>query len=710
MSRTIDALKRVNATARVEHDPVLRAAVLAAVLLAFILTAVSGLLGWGEVAVVTLLTSAASLWAWRRRADVTHGTKVVVALGALFSLYRFFTEAALSGSIDDVREPLTRLFVFVQLLHAADTPSRRDVVFGLVSSVVVVALSATGEPGPAFVVLAVAYLAAAVLALARAQESAAREEVEQLAAEERWSAARCRAVGAREPLTHGAARHLRGLVPVLAAGAVVFVLVPTTASQTRLAGLPFSGGGGLPVGTGAVENPGLPFEGDPGDRTERGPFDPSAYFGFAQSVDIRTSGTLSDEPVLKVRTDRPRLLRGIVFDTYDGAGWTRPEDEPEPISGIPAAIPGLQPTDARPERLVQTIELLDDTPNLIFAAAEPRQVWLAGGSVLPWDDGTITTPVIMDEGTVYSVVSADDRTPRRVLRGAVTPTGTDPDDVARWTALPEDLPQRVRDLAASLTAGEASPYAKAEAVEDWLGANVEYTLDAPPAPLGGDAVDQFLFETRRGWCEPIASSMVVLLRAAGVPARFATGFMPGSRGVISGQWTVLQSDAHAWVEVAVPGHGWVAFDPTGAVPLATDPQAEVQRIPLALALGWVRDRLPEGRALVLTLALGAAVAGLLAGSTIAGRRLLRERRERRLPAWDRLVARLGRGGVTGAPWQTPREYVEAVRRARPDLPVDDLERLRAAEEDRRYRPDPPVRDDAEDEDGALGRVLELLDR
>ena len=98
--------------------------------------------------------------------------------------------------------------------------------------------------------------------------------------------------------------------------------------------------------------------------------------------------------------------------------------------------------------------------------------------------------------------------------------------------------------------------------------NTEYSLDAPLSPRGVDVVDDFLFESQLGWCEQIASSLVVMARIAGVPARLTTGFAPGEWDAVGGRFVVRERDAHAWAEVWFPTYGWVTFDPTAQVPLA----------------------------------------------------------------------------------------------------------------------------------------------
>jgi protein-glutamine gamma-glutamyltransferase len=83
--------------------------------------------------------------------------------------------------------------------------------------------------------------------------------------------------------------------------------------------------------------------------------------------------------------------------------------------------------------------------------------------------------------------------------------------------------------------------------------------------FGANSADEFWFDRREGFCEHIASSFVILMRALGIPARIVTGYQGGERNPVDGYWIVRQSDAHAWAEVWIAGQGWVRVDPTAAV-------------------------------------------------------------------------------------------------------------------------------------------------
>lgn len=134
----------------------------------------------------------------------------------------------------------------------------------------------------------------------------------------------------------------------------------------------------------------------------------------------------------------------------------------------------------------------------------------------------------------------------------------------RYLQLPEDLPQRVRDLAASLTASFDNDYDKAKAIEKYLAANYSYNLDVPPVPRDRDFVDYFLFDQAEGYCTYFASAMAVLARCAGLPARYVEGYMlPPEPVEGSNSWFIITNiQAHAWVEIYFEGYGWLPFEPT----------------------------------------------------------------------------------------------------------------------------------------------------
>ncbi|HTE39504.1 MAG TPA: transglutaminase domain-containing protein, partial [Steroidobacteraceae bacterium] len=132
------------------------------------------------------------------------------------------------------------------------------------------------------------------------------------------------------------------------------------------------------------------------------------------------------------------------------------------------------------------------------------------------------------------------------------------------TALPAIGNARARAFAKALRASVADDAAFIAALLDKI-RKEQYFYTMTPPLLGDDSVDDFLFETRSGFCEHFASAFAVLMRSVGIPSRVVTGYQGGEYNEIGDYLLVRQSDAHAWVEVWLEGRGWLRVDPTAAV-------------------------------------------------------------------------------------------------------------------------------------------------
>ncbi|WP_342462929.1 transglutaminase domain-containing protein [Ureibacillus sp. FSL K6-8385] len=137
----------------------------------------------------------------------------------------------------------------------------------------------------------------------------------------------------------------------------------------------------------------------------------------------------------------------------------------------------------------------------------------------------------------------------------------------KYLQLPESLPRRVIDLAEEIVKGKESDYEKARAIESYFGKNgFRYETKGVPVPEENqDYVDQFLFETKFGYCDNFSTAMVVMLRAVGIPARWVKGFAGGDLIDREGEldtYKITNNHAHSWVEAYIPEAGWVPFEPT----------------------------------------------------------------------------------------------------------------------------------------------------
>ena len=528
-------------------------------------------------------------WSYRRRRRPNVLLKVLLAVALLAVLGQFLGQVRAVATVDQARIPLATLFLWVQVLHAFDVPRRRDLAFSVVSSLILMAEAGSLALTTGYVLFLVPWAACAGVWL----RLSARPRPDRLTIP-----VSVRRVAPNGP-HRGVPRAIRSgaftATAVLCAGFLVFLAMPRV-TGTLLKTPPFSLRHPSPVSgfDGGVQNPGLTSSAD-----GVADFAPDAYPGFSDVVDLRSRGHLSDEIAFRVRSPQAALWRAETFDTYDGVTWTMRDDRTEPVGrdadGMSydprwsAGQPGATVT-----QMMQTFYIDTPQPNVLFAAANAEKVYFPSGGLRVDRSGSIRSPILLDEGLVYSVESWVPSFDPGYLR-SVPPQV--PERIAdAYLQVPDELPDRVEGLTRGITSGVSTAYDRAEAVQTWLRANTVYDLDVPRDPEGLDAVDHFLFVTRRGFCEQIASSMAVMLRTIGIPTRLVTGFGPGTRNPLTGYLEVRQSDAHAWVEVYLGRDaGWVPFDPTFGVPSVNPSGADrFMAGPVFAAIGrFLQDAAPE---------------------------------------------------------------------------------------------------------------------
>ena len=143
------------------------------------------------------------------------------------------------------------------------------------------------------------------------------------------------------------------------------------------------------------------------------------------------------------------------------------------------------------------------------------------------------------------------------------------------------ISKRVTDLVKEITRNVQTPYEKAIALRDYLRNNYNYKLNAEKPPANRELTDFFLFELKEGHCEYFATTLAVMARLAGLPARIATGFSPGNYNTLTNAFDVYEYHAHAWTQIFFDDKGWLTFD-------ATPPQNIISRT-TPLGIGMLRD-------------------------------------------------------------------------------------------------------------------------
>ncbi len=438
-----------------------------------------------------------------------------------------------------------------------------------------------------------------------------------------------------------------------------------------------------------------------------------------------------NEPIdllrLETDVDDPGYLRSVTVDRYDTEqGWT--SGDPGTLLPLDAQLPRPHPK-ASGREVKARIEVLGHDDRFLPVPTAPLAVRLDGkrdGWRLDPTAGSVVGEGVTSASRSYEVSASEVRpTPEQLQAAPPLRPGHPVRD--RFTALPP-LDPRVQAQVDALVDGVEGGYDRVRRILDFLtdpANGFEYALSTAPGTSGDDLVD-FLAE-RRGYCEQYAGAMAVMVRAAGMPARVALGYTPGT--VQEDRSRVITSDdAHAWVEVYFYDLGWVPFDPT---PIDVDrrtelpwaprvtPEAFPEQSPLLpeispdqlLLLDPVVPRGSEldasdavgdtsagadGRSWPFRVGLGALAAAALA--LPAGLRLLQRRRRLAVGTpralWDELTATADDLDVARDPAWTPREAGRtlAARTAGPDGAAA-VGRLARAEELASYGPAPEARDD-----------------
>ncbi len=569
----------------------------------------------------------------------------LVGVGALVALAMVLAASGqLDGLLSILRGPLPQLLLVLIVLHGFEARDRRTVRVGLgISAVVLMYASAfrvDGSIGWWLIVWALCFWLA-ISRLGAPTEVAAAAAV--------YPVVPNRAVRSGAWLFGSVALAFALLIVVPVPRGPARLTLPTLITDER----PISTPGALVGPDGEVRD-----ESSGSDAPSRAPAgQPGGYNGFASTMDTSVRGALGDEVVMRVRASAADFWRAQTFSTFDGRMWFAddevgtlrdgPQIEVPPAFGdVGEMFIGDAAVDH--EEFIQTFYIESDMPNVIFGAYRPAEV-IVDASVWTRNDGAIRASTVFIAGSVYTVVSrrpivdADQLRTQGHSGQRLSQQGVEAFD--RYLTVPATITQRTRDLAAELAAGHTTTYDIVRSYEDWMSRNVQYDLSAPVPAAGTDAVDDFLFNTRLGFCEQIASALTIMLRTQGVPARLATGYASGQRDRIAGVYEVRASDAHAWVEVWFPESGWQAFDPTASVPLTAE--SAVSSVGADLLAG-IADYVSTHRSLVLIVVVGA---GSLTAAVLALRDIRRRARRGR---WgllqDRFAERAVRlGGTRGAP-------------------------------------------------------------
>ena len=368
--------------------------------------------------------------------------------------------------------------------------------------------------------------------------------------------------------------------------------------------------------------------------------------------------------------------RGPVLWKFDGRTWTGGQN-------TRAVAPHLSDTS---DPVEYTVTLEPHNRNWFFALDMPDRISVPARLTY---DFQLLSPKPVRERTIYHARSELDYRANPIESGI---------QLERALQMPSGLDPRSVELARNwrMQSGSDAEIVR-RALDYFHGQNFRYTLDPRPA----DSIDEFLFETRQGYCEHYASGFVFLMRAAGIPARVVTGYLGGEYNSIGNYYIVRQSDAHAWAEVWLKGAGWQRIDPTAAIsperverglstveaaaPGTMGRTAWLQGLRMdwdALSYRWnlwvigynsqrqfaYLSRMGlASTALQVSYLTGAIGLIIFLFALFMLRGLFKKKRDRIQSAWLKVCRKLARAGLPRAPHEGPQDYAMRVSKARPDL-------------------------------------------
>jgi transglutaminase-like putative cysteine protease len=567
---------------------------------------------------------AGASWSWRQRHKSNMAVKFLLAIGMIAALIVFFTSLLAGRELNDTRLALAELLVQVQVLHSFDLPRRKDLGYSMMIGLILLGVACTLSQTMIFGLWLLLFLAIALPVLVLDYRS--RLGLSNWQRQPTPSTAKASSRWQGLPLTFGI---------ILSLGLLLFALMPRLPGY-QLRSFPMS----APIETQQkfdneqVINPGYIRGGQGNNRQARGgrgrspesgagEMDNTFYYGFGSKINQNLRGKMTEQVVMRVRSQAAGFWRVMAFDRYTGQGWEASRnDQTKTITRMPWSYQFFPTQKVRLNKtkpVVQTYTMVSDLPNVIPALDQPREVYFPTQEIaIDYEDG-LRSPVALTEGLTYTVVSDVPYRDRQRLQSAQSQF-PDPKRPNPYGEVSPKLQPKLKKLAETLLAQANSPitsdYEKALFLAQALKQRYAVQLDMPFLNEQDDLVEAFFFKYKGGYPDHFSTALTVLLRSIGMSTRLVTGFSPGQFNPFTGYYVVKNTDAHAITEVYLHKYGWFTFDPIPGHALIPPSIEESQTFTVLQKLWqWVAGWLPSPVTGWLAWAFGGLLAAL--GGTIA---------------------------------------------------------------------------------------------
>ncbi|MFB2837713.1 transglutaminaseTgpA domain-containing protein [Floridanema evergladense] len=579
---------------------------------------------------------AGAVWSWYRRRNSNIPIKFCIAIGMLLALASFLLN--LRDSLNDTRLILAELLIQLQVLHSFDLPRRKDLGYSMVIGLILLGVAATLSQTMAFAPLLLCFLAIALPVLVLDYRARLGLKSILVSRENR---------GKKEKvvLPFSVKRLSLLLLLVVGLGLSIFAFLPRVPGY-QLRTFPVS----APIElTGSfdpsnINNPaynrGRNSGGSSGSGAGRnrekgaGELDDTFYYGFNTIINQNLRGIMKPKTVMRVRSQAEGFWRVMAFDKYTGQGWEVSRNKQtqtieRPVWSFEFILPTL-PTLSQTQEVIQSYTVVSEMPNIIPALAQPRQLYFPTQQIAIDAERSLRSPVGLNEGLTYTVISNVTMRDRTELGKA--PTNYTQRTKQYYLQVPEAIKEKVKKRTEEILANRnkvsksnkeiTSVYEKALYLAQYLKQNPNYKLEGLPPFLqeNEDLVEAFLFGYKNspankkitgGYADHFTTVYTIMLRSIGIPARVAAGFAPGTFNYFTGLYIVKNTDAHLLTEVYFPNYGWFAFDPIPGHPLIPPSVEENQTFSLIEKFWkWIAGWLPSPVTGFLNTVFGAIAAAL----------------------------------------------------------------------------------------------------
>ncbi|MGQ4646001.1 transglutaminaseTgpA domain-containing protein [Lyngbya aestuarii] len=520
------------------------------------------------------LSIVGATWSWYRRSHRNIALKFLLAIGMLLAMGAFFRN--LLTQLNDTRLALAQLLIMVQVLHSFDLPRRKDLGYSMVIGLILLGVAGTLSETLTFAPLLLIFLVIALPVLVLDYRSRLGISTKLKPQNSSVGTHRSRILTTKSLSLF--------LVVILGLGLVIFALMPRLPGyqlQTFPVSVPEDfGNQNFDENNRGIVNPGYVRKGNQNgngtggttqnETTGPGELDDTFYYGFGSKINQNLRGELQPKVVLRVRSQAPGFWRVLSFDHYTGQGWeisrenrvielNRPEWSYQFL--LPPPLVGGQT-----KEVVQSYTVVSELPNIIPALTYPKRLYFPTREVALDIEGNLRSPLGLIEGLTYTVISDVPYRTRDLLQQA---TDNYPKNIQDYYLdVPPKIAEQVRQRTEELLATSAKPITSSYEKALYLTQALKQRYSVPENPLGlpfleenEDLVTAFLFKHEGGYPDHFSTTLTIMLRSIGIPARLVVGFGTGQFNPFTGFYVVRNTDAHAMTEVYFPDYGWFAFDP-----------------------------------------------------------------------------------------------------------------------------------------------------